>query len=402
MTTTVKRRALMSDLPKGISIYRDKSGPDSKGNRKAGYFVRVGKKFSGQKPTRKFVRDLKEAGQYIAGLKPHAETIRTSQLSPKQIADCILCLRTLEEKETTLSLRDAVDLALRYHDPEGGRRTIKDVSAEMIARSKSRKVRDSSLRQLTSLLKGVETEFGDRLLATITTIEIEDWLDESEWSARTRNNYLKQTTQLYGYSIKRRYAVSNPCDAIDPAIEEDSPPGILTPAELRKLLDSAKQGMPHLLPFIAMSAFGWLRRSEICLLKKENWRQEDDTIQVKAAVAKTRKNRFIPVNDTLKAWLEACELEGRERFTRSPNADVTGDHLASLAKLAGVIIPHNALRHSSISYALAYPPTQAAKAMVNTAGEMAKHSGNSEQVIYQNYRALVPKSAGIEWWATLP
>ena len=233
------------------------------------------------------MHDLKEADEYIAGLKPHAETIRTSQLTPQQIAETILCIHALEEKNTSLTLREAVDLALRYHDPEGGKRTVAEVSAELIVRSRKRGAKERSLQQLKCLLGGVEDEFGERLLATITTTEIEDWLDEQEWAARTRNNYLKQASQLFGFAIKRRYAVANPCDAIDPAIEEDIPPGIISPKDIRKLLDTARTSMPDILAFVALSAFGWLRRSEICKLPRDAWRETDDVILVAGAVAKT-------------------------------------------------------------------------------------------------------------------
>jgi len=403
MKKTVRQRALMADLPKGISIYRDKSGPDSRGNRVAGYFVRVGKKFSGQKPTRKFVHDLKEAGNFIAGLKPHADVMKTSQLTPQQLAETILCIRTLEEKKTSLSLLDAVELALRYHDPEGGRRTISQVAQEMVKRATARGTKTNSVAQLKSLLKNIESEFGERLLASITTTEIEDWLDESEWAPRTRNNYLKQASQLYGFAIKRRYANANPCDSIDSAIEDDTTPGILTPDELRKLLDAAKEGAPELMKFIALGAFGWTRRSEICALENSDFR-DDGTIHIRAAIAKTRQNRFIPQNDTLSAWLAIAPESNRP--TRSKNPDVMGERLSALAAKAKIVIPHNALRHSAISYALACAPVRTVngetKPVNNSTGEIAKYAGNSENVIVRNYRALVTEAQGKAYWQVLP
>lgn len=390
---------MIADLPNGVSICRGLGGEDSHGSRREGYFVRIGKKFSGQKPRRKFVHSLDDARAFISSLRPHTDTIRTSQLSPSQLSEAILCLRLLTKRNADLSLTDAVELALRYHDPEGGRKTLSQVAAEMVKRATARGAKKNSLAQLQSLLKGVEAEFGDSQLATITTIEIEDWLDETEWAARTRNNYLKQTSQLFGFAIKRRYANANPCEAIDPALEDDKAPGILTPDQLSKLLQEARESSHELIRFIALGAFGWLRRSEICALENSDFR-EDGTIHVRAAIAKTRQHRFIPVSDTLKVWLAAAPES--ERPTRSKNPDVMGDRFSNLAKKAGVEIPHNALRHSAISYALANPPEKAGKALTNSAGEIAKFAGNSENIIVRNYRTLVTEAAGKAYWQIKP
>ena len=403
MKKTVRQRALMANLPKGISIYRDKSGPDSQGNRAAGYFVRVGKTFSGQKPTRKFVHSLKEARKFIEGLKPHADAMKTSQLTPHQWSETILCFRALEEKKSSLSLLDAVELALRYCDQEGGGRTISQVAQEMVKRATALGTKSNSDAQLKSLLKNIEAEFGERLLAAITTTEIEDWLDESEWAPRTRNNYLKQVSQLYGFAIKHRYANSNPCKSVALSIDDDTPPGILTPEELRKLLHAARESSPELIKFIALGAFGWARRSEICALQNSDF-LDDGTIHIRSAMPKTRQNRFIPQNDTLSAWLAIAPESNRP--TRSKNPDVMGERLSALAVKAKIVIPHNALRHSAISYALACAPLRTVngqtKQMNNSAGEIAKHAGNSENVIVRNSRALVTETQSKAYWQVLP
>ena len=117
-------------------------------------------------------------------------------------------------------------------------------------------------------------------------------------------------------------------------------------------------------------------------------------------MAKTRQNRFVPINDTLAAWLAIAPEASRP--TRSKNADVMGDRLASLAADAKVEIPHNALRHSAISYAFAYAPTRNGASMNNSAGELAKYAGNSEQVIVRSYRSLVTEKAAKDYWAILP
>ena len=395
-----RRRALIANLPKGISVFMALSGPRKRdGKCLVGYFVRIGKRFSGGKPVRKFVRDTAEARDVIAGLKPHAELMRVSQLSPQQISETIACLRALGERKSDLSLGDAIDLALRYHDPAAGRKTVSEVSTMLSNRAKKRGGRHHAVAQMQSLLRGFEREFGERLITTLTTAEVEDWLDDGEWSARTRNNYIKQVKQLYVFAIKKSFANANPADAIDLSHVTSATNDVLTPEQLRLLLQTARVNAPDLIRFIALCAFGWIRRSEACSLENENLR-EDGFIHVPAPVAKTRQNRFVPINDTLAAWLAVAPEATRP--TRSKNADVMGDRLASLAADAKVEMPHNALRHSAISYALAYAPTRNGIPMNNSAGELAKHAGNSEQVIIRSYRALVTEKAAKDYWSILP
>jgi site-specific recombinase XerD len=395
-----RQRALIANLPKGISVFMGLSGPRSRdGKCLVGYFVRIGKRFSGQKPVRRFVRDTAEARDVIAGLKPHAELMRVSQLSPQQISETIACLRALGERKSDLSLGDAVDLALRYHDPAAGRKTVSEVATMLSGRAKKRGGRRHAVAQMKSLLRGFEREFGSRLITTLTTTELEDWLDDGEWSARTRNNYIKQIKQLYVFAIKKNFANANPAEAIDRSHVTSTTNDVLTPDQLRLLLQTARLSAPDLIRFIALCAFGWIRRSEVCSLENDQIR-DDGFIHVPGPVAKTRQNRFVPINDTLAAWLAVAPEASRP--TRSKNADVMGDRLASLAADAKVEIPHNALRHSAISYAFAYAPTRNGASMNNSAGELAKYAGNSEQVIVRSYRSLVTEKAAKDYWAILP
>lgn len=441
MAKRTKKRALVANPPVGISVYHQKSGKDSTGKRKPGYSVRVGKKFSGKKATFKIVHNLAAAREYIDSLKPHAETIRTSQLTPQQVSETILCLHLLEEKQSSLSLLQAVELAMKYHTPAGGRKTIAAVADEMVQNARSKNAKERSIVQLRSVLDKICDTFKDRLVSSVTSAEIREWLDAPKqairerrrvlkgprkqvkprnfkvprppkvpkvvmppppaaWSFRTKNNYLKQFGQIYTFAKRKGYCTVNPCESLDAAIVPRHQAEILTPAQVKALLDAARaQAKPDLLRFVALGAFGWLRRSEICGLTNADFRS-DGTILVNADNAKTRQFRYIPVNDTLRAWLAVAPKS--DKVTPSENVDVVGHWLSELAASIGIKIPHNALRHSSISYALACAPTKGGKVMVNSAGELAKYAGNSENVIYTNYRQLVTEQAGKQYWSLRP
>jgi len=440
MVKPPKKRAPIADLPRGISIYRQKSGEDSTGKRKLGFYIRVGKKFSGQAATFKFVSNRDEAGEYIDSLRPHAEAIKSAQLNPQIVSDVVRSLELLKEKKSTRSLLDIVILGLE-HDTTGLHKTIGDVADEMVQNARTKNAKERSIVQLRSVLDKICDTFKDRLIPSIMDKEIREWLDAPKqairerrrvlkgpqkavkprnftvprppkaptvaippppavWSFRTKNNYLKQFRQIYAFAKRKGYCAVDPCKSLDAAIVDGHQPEILTPAQIKALLEAARaQAEPDLLRFVALGAFGWLRRSEICGLTNADFRS-DGTILVYAANAKTRQRRFIPINDTLRAWLAVAPKS--DEVTPSQNVDVVGHWFSELAASIGIKIPHNALRHSSISYALASAPTKGGKVMVNTAGELAKHAGNSENVIYTNYRQLVTEKAGKAYWAIRP
>jgi hypothetical protein len=54
---------------------------------------------------------------------------------------------------------------------------------------------------------------------------------------------------------------------------------------------------------------------------------------------------------------------------------------------------HNVLRHSFISYRLA---------IVKNEGQVALEAGNSPNVIFKNYRALVKEKAAQAWFNLMP
>lgn len=440
MAKPPKKRSLVADPPRGISFYHQKSGADSTGKRKHGFCVRVGKKFSGKKATLKFVKDRDEAREYIDSLRPHAEAIKSAQVTPQNVSDLVHCLDILKKKNSRLSLMEAVTLAMKY-DTTGMQKTIGEVADEMVKSVVGREARKRSIVQLRSSLDKICDTFKDRHILSVTANEIQEWLDAPKqairerrhvlkkqrkpvtprnftvpreqkvvipppapppkvWGARTKNNYLKQFSQLYAFGVRKGYCADNPCKKLDAIKITRQQPGILTPAQVKKLLEAARaQAKPDLLRFIALGAFGWIRRSEICGLKNADFRN-NGTIYIHPDNAKTREWRYIPVNDTLKAWLAVAPKSAEP--VPSPNVDVMGHWLSALAAKVGIKIPHNALRHSAISYALAFAPTRGGEPMVNTAGELSKYAGNSDTIIYAHYRQLVTEEEGQEYWGIFP
>jgi integrase len=115
--------------------------------------------------------------------------------------------------------------------------------------------------------------------------------------------------------------------------------------EMGKLIESAD---PEFLPYVALIAFGGVRREE--LVKGLDWSAIDfnrGTIVVPAAIAKTGRKRKIEMSANLAACLEPYKRMRGAIFNRDPRK-----RMAKLAKAAGVAWKRNALRHSFGLYRL--------------------------------------------------
>jgi integrase len=264
-------------------------------------------------------------------------------------------------------------------------------------------VRARTLTQYESYLKTIGERFGQQSIHEVRRGEIEDWLSESEWAKRTRNNYVSTLATLFIFARDRDYCAENPAEKVPRAILDDTPPGILTVKEATALLAVTRKKDPEMLAYVAIGLFAGLRRSELCALERSEIDLKARTIEVKGVKAKTRQRRIVTISDALARWL-AIGLK-KARPAPSLNEDVCGERLKNLYSeekdengkvLREAIVspwPHNALRHSFGSYHYAKHREEN-----RTASEM----GNSPAMVFRHYRAVVTPEAASAFWSILP
>jgi integrase len=169
---------------------------------------------------------------------------------------------------------------------------------------------------------------------------------------------------------------------------------IYTPEELGRLLSAADD---HFLPWIALIAFGGLRREE--LAKGLPWEAIDfqrGCIIVPAAIAKTNRKRKIDMPDNLREWLEPYRGRTGAIFPTDPRKR-TAKLLAvvNVGKMPAERIKwkRNGLRHSFGSYR-----TEQTKNF----GLVAMEMGNSAKVVQEHYFELVHAEAAQAYWNLRP
>jgi integrase len=238
-------------------------------------------------------------------------------------------------------------------------------------------------------------------------VDVRKFLDSATTDSTARKFY-KIGSLVFKFAREHRNVILNPFDEIPRPRVRYVEPGILTPAQLKKLLIAAAP-FPHVLAFLALAGFAGLRREELLkeyaddeVLKWEDINFEKDLITVRAEVAKrtSRKGgdkRYVPIESALSEWL-SLHVNGNAQKTG--NLIEIGDatfrrQWAKVCKATSVRPPPNALRHSFASYWLARSESAGV-------GRLAVIMGNSESVVRRHYLEVLSPEDGRAWFGLSP
>jgi integrase len=267
---------------------------------------------------------------------------------------------------------------------DAGPVTVAEVVSELLFHKARRLCTDTYLYQLRHCYDLLNRRMAKRPLAAVTARELEDWLDDSEASPRTKRGRTQYLRMLFEFARRRNYVSHNPALAIDFPI--GSPPEVCihTPEQVRAVLDAALAQDVGLARALAVRYFAGLRTSELERLDEEaEIHLERRLIEVTAIKSKTRRRRLVSISDNLAAWLQ---LKG----------DIPGDlekRITRAWEYAKVSWPRNVTRHTFCSYHLAQH---------QNAAKTALQAGHTEQVLFAHYRELVTPEAAAEFWAIVP
>lgn len=240
---------------------------------------------------------------------------------------------------------------------------------------------DRYLRQLRVSLSSFAQGRARRALSSISRHDLEGWLEESGWKARTQRGYLADVKTLLAWARRRGYCLQNVAEGIELPAPEDRPPCIMRPDQVARLLRFAQREAPDVCRFLALAFFAGVRSAELHRLREDDLGAE--FVTVPASKAKTRARRLVEIRPNLAAWLA---LPGTLR-PMSPNT------VKAIVRGSGVKWGHNIARHSFVSYHLA---------AFQSAGRTALEAGHSEAMLFRHYRALVTPAEASEFWAIMP
>ena len=288
------------------------------------------------------------------------------------------------------SIEEAVDYFIEYVQTTRRSVTVADLVPEYIKAKRQKGNKERSLKDISQRLKIFAQSFGQRNVATTSVAEIDDWLTGLGLSAQSQNNYRAVVRAFFEYAVKRDYTKANPVAKIDKVKIVDKPAAILTPDELRRLLDATSS---ETLPVLAIGAFAGLRMAEIFRL---DWKEVDlvrGFIEVKASKSKTAQRRLVTILSPLREWLlPVSKREGPVWRWSEAMWRVRAEPVRRAAKLT--IWPENGLRHSFGSYHLA---------KFNNANALALEMGHTTtKEIFAHYRQVVRPEEAERYWNIKP
>jgi integrase len=288
------------------------------------------------------------------------------------------------------TIRDAVQHYVAHLKATEKSCSAEQLVKELLKAKEADGVGERQLYNLKSRLGYFAEQFDGKMVAEISTREIDDWLRSLGVAAQTRNHYRAAALSAFNFAVRSGYASTNPVEGAVKAKVIGGRPGILSVEQSSALLVNAPKA---LVPYFAIGLFAGLRRTEIERLDWSEIDFESGLIEVTAAKAKTAMRRLVTLQPNLREWLQPYrKLKGnvtpqenfRELFDQArTDAGIVDDE--------GIIEwPDNALRHSFASYHLAH-----FKNAASTALELGHHNAS---VTFAHYRELVrPKEAARYW-----
>ncbi|MDQ6625996.1 MAG: tyrosine-type recombinase/integrase [Verrucomicrobiota bacterium] len=332
---------------------------------------------------RRFFRDKREAQTYLELCRTEQRNygIMAFALTDELRSEAFECHTRLSAIGVTL--RHATDFYVRKHEQMSVSCTVADCIKKLLAAREDHGCRPRYLGDLRVRLARFERDFGASSMAEITAAQIDDWLRSLPVSGVTQNSYRRRLGTLFSFAKKRGLISETPIADVERAKERPEPVGILTVAQVGRLLGSAGSSM---VPFWAIGAFAGLRTAEIQRLDWSDVDLDQGLIHVAAANAKTATRRLVTVQQNLREWLLPLKRASGPLVPDCFQKRATADR--EKAEL-GDNWPTNALRHSFASYHLA---------KFHDAARLALEMGNSPRMIFKHYREIVTPAAAADYW----
>lgn len=279
--------------------------------------------------------------------------------------------------------------------------TVAEALAEFLAYKQTR-VKSRQLTDLTVRLNRFAQDHGTSPLASITAAQAEKWLaslrslknpeklaETPFLSPLSRNHYRAALHAFFAYASAPARALCpiNPISHLEPEKVETSEPQAYTPQDVAKIMQTALNEKPELVPVLALGMFCGLRVSEAI---------ESDIAKITNATGEFRTTgktgaRMAPMTEAAAAWLTAQPRRTGKAWPQSPRALV--DQMQELFTLAKVAQIDNGARHSFISYRTAE---------IRDVARVADECGNSVSTIKAHYRQLVTTEAATAFFSIRP
>jgi integrase len=291
-----------------------------------------------------------------------------------------------ELKRYGKTVTDAINFYLAHLRRESESVAISEAITTFI-NHKRPSVRHKRLQHIESRLEKLRNAVGaDTRICHVESSAIVDFLNAIPHSV-TRNDYRKEIVMLWRFAKGKGWVTTTIDKTLVPRAKEAAyARTILSVEQVAALMRHSVADDVRALN--ALVLFAGCRREEV---EKMDWSHiefDNGHINITPEISKVDTERFAPINDTLRAWLQPIAKKSGPIISR-----VMDKALQKTWKAAGLYPwPQDAHRHSFISYRR----TQVGDAIT------ALEAGTSEAIIKKHYKRPVSKDAAENFFAIRP
>jgi len=330
-----------------------------------------------------FFNTKEEAEAHAKGINGSRGTVmeKFAALLPMEQARVAFCLELLEWDVVRLERMVRVQCD---HAAIMARKTLCMAIAEFLASKAHSGKRQSWLTSLAWCTREFAKDRENVLVCDVLPEEVEDWLNDNEWAPRSRWNRWMELNVFFGWCLTRSYCSRNIVDIVEEPSFDKPEIKILSVENVEKLMIGAQVKDPEIVQHLALMLFGGIRPAEVQRLSELD--MKGDAIRILPATSKTRQNRWVTINPTLKAWQQCGGALPVKDFT---------SRILELRRDIGITDNEwqsDILRHTFVSYAVP----------VLGMAQTALEAGHSELVLLENYRSLAKKQDAERFWKILP
>ncbi len=261
--------------------------------------------------------------------------------------------------------------------------------AAMDAFLESDKRSESYTRSIRQTRKRLVSLHG-KLLNAITPADLRTAMDGMPDSVK--NFTLRILGGLFNFGIKREHCADNPTKKLDMKRREASEVEVYSPAESAAILAAAEVSAPDLVPFLAVSFFTGIRRSEALRLDWSSIDLHEKFLKLPAAITKTKQGRHVELSENCRAWLAPFAREAGPLLPCSPNVLRTRERELRAAHQVKPI--KHGPRHAFASYWLA---------LHGDINQLCRFTGHDDTAtLFRHYAKAATKRDAVKFWAIMP
>lgn len=291
------------------------------------------------------------------------------------------------------TLEKVKNLEVKTSAREGDLQGTVEKAALAYLKDREGEVTKEPLRLMTNHLQKLVDEFGHMGIDEPDPLVCRNWIRRIKYSQRTKHGIYSTCRTFYRWALRYGYAKTSPFDRMEPIPKGEAPKGILTPAQMRKGLEFAKDFMHD---FFVLGGFCGLRPIEIMRLDWKAFNFDTRQIYIGPDVTKRdnirgrgTKHRYVDIPETAMRLLPRDKKEGK---VIPRHYDAVRRRMVRIWKNMGLSEwPHDALRHSAATYLLAV--TQNANRVAHWLGH------TTTQMVSDSYGKAVPNEVAHEWWS---